>query len=162
LCWAVFVLNNLILNGHLTQYGIRPRHVDGLPGIFLSPFLHLSFHHLVANTLPLLILGGLICARSRTEFALVTVTGILLSGALTWLIGRTAYHIGASGLIFCFFGYLSSLAWFERKPGTFILSLVCLVGYGGILRGVLPTASAVSWEAHLAGLFSGIVLAWLI
>jgi membrane associated rhomboid family serine protease len=160
LCWLVFVLNNLILGGHLTQYAIRPRHVSGLLGILWSPFLHVSFHHLAANTVPMLILGGIICARGRAEFALVTAGGILLTGGLTWLIGRSAYHVGASGLVFCFFGYLASLAWFDRKIGTLLLSIICIVGYGGILRGLMPTSAAVSWEGHLAGFLAGIALAW--
>src|SRR5438874_5321142 len=160
LCWLMFVLNNLILGGHLTQFGIRPRHLSSLPGIFWSPFLHVSFHHLVANTLPLLILGAIINARSAREFILVTVTGILLGGGFTWLIGRSAYHVGASGLIFCYFGYLASLAWFDRKIGTLFLSLICIVGYGGILRALLPTSAAVSWEGHLAGFLAGVALAW--
>ncbi len=159
-CWAVFVLNNLILHGHLNQYGIRPRHIGGLPGIIWSPFLHGSFQHLMANTVPLALLGAILCLRGRNEFAIVTMMGVILSGVLTWLIGRNAYHIGASGLIFCFFGYLASLAFFERKIGTLLLSIVCIVGYGGIIRGILPTSSAVSWEGHLAGFVSGITLAW--
>jgi len=150
-----------VLDGHLTQFGIRPRHLSSLPGIIWSPFLHTSFRHLGANSLPLLILGGIICARSRSEFALVTAAGIFLGGGLTWLIGRSAYHVGASGLIFCFFGYLSSLAYFKRNIPTLVLSLMCLLGYGGILRGILPTAAAVSWEGHLAGLITGITLAWV-
>ena len=162
LCWTVFVLNNLILDGHLNQYGIRPRHAGGLPGIFWSPFLHGSLKHLLANTLPLAMLGGILCLRTRNEFGIVTVAGTILSGGLTWLIGRNAYHIGASGLIFCFFGYLASLALFERKIGTLIVSVVCVIGYGGIVRGMLPTSSAISWEGHLAGFISGIILAWFI
>src|SRR5882724_5472068 len=162
LCWAVFVVNNLMLNGHLNQYGIRPRHIGGLPGIIWSPFLHGSFQHLMANTVPLALLGAILCLRGRNEFAIVTMMGVILSGVLTWLIGRNAYHIGASGLIFCFFGYLASLAFFERKLGTLLLSIVCIVGYGGIIRGILPSSRAVSWEGHLAGLISGITLAWLI
>jgi membrane associated rhomboid family serine protease len=162
LCWMVFVLNNLMLEGRLNQYGIRPRHAGGLPGIIWSPFLHGSLTHLLANTLPLGLLGAILCLRGGLEFSIVTVAGVVLSGGLTWLIGRNAYHIGASGLIFCFFGYLASLAFFERKPGTLLLSMVCIVGYGGIVRGILPTSSAVSWEGHLAGFASGIALAWFI
>jgi len=162
LCWAVFVVNNLILDGHLNQYGIRPRHIGGLPGIVWSPFLHGSLQHLLANTVPLGLLGGILCLRGRNEFGIVTVMGVILSGVLTWLIGRNAYHIGASGLIFCFFGYLASLAFFERKIGTLLLSIVCILGYGGIIRGILPTSSAVSWEGHLAGFISGITLAWFL
>jgi len=160
LCWTVFVVNNLILHGHLNQYGIRPRHIGGLPGIIWSPFLHGSFQHLMANTVPLALLGAILCLRGRNEFAIVTMMGVILSGVLTWLIGRNAYHIGASGLIFCFFGYLASLAFFERKIGTLLLSIACILGYGGIVRGILPTSSAVSWESHLAGFISGITLAW--
>src|SRR5437016_5442395 len=162
LCWAVFVVNNLMLNGHLNQYGIRPRHIGGLLGILWSPFLHSSLRHLVANTVPLALLGTILCLRGRYEFAIVTVMGVVLTGGLTWLIGRNAYHIGASGLIFCFFGYLASLAFFERKIGTLLLSIVCILGYGGIVRGILPTSSAVSWEGHLAGFISGITLAWFL
>jgi len=161
ICWLVFVVNNLILSGQLSQYGIVPRHLNGLPGIIWSPFLHTSFRHLAANTVPLLILGGVICARSKTEFTMVTTGGILLGGFLTWLLARTASHIGASGLIFCFFGYLASLAYFNRNIPTLLLSLVCIVGYGGLLRGVVPTTAAVSWEGHLAGIVSGVALAWL-
>jgi len=159
-CWLVFVVNNVMLNDQLLRFGIIPRHVSGLPGIICAPFLHGSFQHLATNTVPLLILGGILCARSRGEFAFVTVAGILLSGGLTWLIGRPAYHVGASGLIFCFFGYIASLALFDRKIGSVLLSLVCIIGYGGILRGVAPTSGPISWEAHLAGLLAGIVLAW--
>ena len=161
LCWLVFGLDRLIWQGHLTQHGIVPRHLSGLAGIAWAPFLHASFRHLAANTLPLLVLGAIICGRSRAEFVTVTVAGIVLGGGLTWLSARNACHIGASGLIFCYFGYLASLAWFRRTFGTLCLSVICIVGYGGILRGVFPTRTAVSWESHLAGLIAGVVLASL-
>ena len=161
LCWLVFVVNNLLWNGRLDQYGIIPRHLGSLPGILWAPLLHGSFTHLAANTVPLLILGGIICGRSKAEFAAVAIAGTLLSGGLTWLLARNACHIGASGLIFCFFGYLASLAWFRRTFGTLVLSAVCILGYGGMLKGILPTSSAVSWEGHIAGLVAGIALAWL-
>src|SRR4051812_12342123 len=102
-CWAVFVLNNLLWHGDLNRYGIMPRHVGSLLGILWSPFLHESYAHLVAITLPLLILGAIICARGDGQFSVVAFGGIVLGGAFTWLIGRNAVHIGASGLIFCFF-----------------------------------------------------------
>jgi membrane associated rhomboid family serine protease len=159
-CWVVFLVNNLMLGGQLSQFGIIPRRLSGLPGILCSPFLHASYRHLVANTLPLLILGGIICARGKGEFATVTTGGVLLGGLLTWLFARSAYHIGASGLIFTFFGYLASLAWFNRNIPTLLLSLICIVGYGGLVRGLIPTSGAVSWESHLAGFLSGVLLAW--
>lgn len=159
LCWVVLGANSLIWHGHLNECGIVPRRLGGLPGILWAPFLHASTRHLVANTVPLLVLGGILCGRGPTEFGLVTVGGIVLGGGLTWLMARSASHIGASGLIFCYFGYLASLAYFRRTFGTLALSVVCILGYGGIVRGVLPSAGPVSWEAHLCGLGSGIFLA---
>ena len=158
LCWLVFVVNNLLLHGDLNQHGIIPRHLGGLVGIIWSPFLHASYKHLAANTLPLLILGGFVCARGKGEFVLVTVGGILLGGILTWLFARDACHIGASGLIFCYFGYVASLAWFNRTFGTLCLSVICILGYGGMVKGILPTMAGISWEGHLAGLLAGVVL----
>src|SRR5229473_657171 len=93
-CWLVFVINNLLWHGHLDQYGVIPRHLASLPGIIWAPFLHGSFKHLVANTLPLLILGGIICTRSKAEFGLIAVAGTLLTGGLTWIFARNASHIG--------------------------------------------------------------------
>ncbi len=114
LCWLVFVANNLLWSGRFNQWGIVPRRLGSLPAIIWAPLLHGSFRHLAANTLPLLILGGIICARSKSEFAVIAGAGALLGGGLTWLFARNACHIGASGLIFCFFGYLASLAYFRR------------------------------------------------
>ncbi len=160
-CWVVFLFNNLILGGHFDLYGIRPRQIGSLPGMLFAPFLHASYQHLAANTLPLFILGAIICGRSRGEFVVVTVAGILLGGGLTWLFARNACHIGASGLIFCYFGYLASLAYFNRTFGTLLLSVLCILGYGGIIRGIVPTSAGISWESHLAGLVAGIAVASL-
>jgi len=160
-CWLVFGANMLLWHGQLNQHGIIPRQVASLPGILWAPFLHASLRHLTANTLPLLILGGILCGRSRLEFIMVVLGGILVGGGLTWLAARPACHIGASGLVFCLFGYLASLAFFRRTIGTFLISLVCIVGFWGMLRGILPTSAAISWEGHAAGLVAGIGFAWL-
>jgi membrane associated rhomboid family serine protease len=117
--------------------------------------------HLLANSVPLLVLGAILCARSRLEFLQVVIAGMLVGGLLTWLIARPASHIGASGIVFTFFGYLVSLAFFNRTIGSFLLALVCVVLYGGIIRGILPTSAAISWEGHLAGLAAGVALGWL-
>jgi membrane associated rhomboid family serine protease len=160
ICWVVFLINNVVLGGRLLEYGIVPRHVSSLPGILWAPFLHGSLAHITANTIPLFVLGAIISARGKPEFMLVTTLGILLTGLVTWLFARPAVHVGASGLIFCYFGYLASLAWFNRTFGTLLLSLACLVAYGGILRGIFPADPHISWESHAAGLITGITLAW--
>jgi membrane associated rhomboid family serine protease len=161
LCWLVFLVNNIILHSQFEQYGIVPRHIRGQPGILWAPFLHASFRHIAANTMPLLILGAILCARSRGEFFMVTFAGVLLGGGLTWLMARTAVHIGASGLIFCYFGYIASLAWFRRTFGTLCLSVICVLAYGGMLRGIIPSSPAISWEGHAAGLLAGILIGGL-
>lgn len=162
ICWAVFLVNNVLLGGSLTGHGIVPRHLSSVPGILWSPFLHVSFQHLIANTLPLLILGLIICGRSKGEFGAAVASGIFLGGGLTWLFARTACHVGASGLVFTFFGYVASLAYFRRTFGSLVLSVACVVGYGGLLRGILPTAMPVSWEGHLSGLLAGVLAAWVV
>ena len=100
--WAVEVVN-IFLDHRLNAYGILPRTVEGLRGIAFSPFLHGGFGHLAANTLPLLALGGLIAVRGRGSFPGVTVFIIGIGGAGVWLVGRTALHVGASGLVFGYF-----------------------------------------------------------
>jgi len=162
ICWLVFLFDAVVCQGGLNRCGIVPRHLGSLAGVIWEPFLHASFRHLAANTLPLLVLGILLCGRTRGEFVTVTVGGILIGGVLTWLFGRSACHVGASGLIFCYFGYLASLALFRRTFGTLALSVVCIVAYGGMARGILPTATPVSWESHLFGLVAGVALAGLI
>jgi membrane associated rhomboid family serine protease len=160
LCWLVSGLNLLLWDGQLNRFGIIPRQFGSLPAILWGPLLHGSVRHLAANTIPLLALGAILCARRNGEFSLVLLEGAVVTGALTWLFARPGSHIGASGLVFCFFGYLASLAYFRRTFGTLLLSLVCIVAYGGLLKGILPTSSAVSWESHAAGFLTGIVLAW--
>ena len=160
-CWVVFVVNNLMMGGALTAHGIIPRDPHRLSGILWAPFLHVNLDHIVGNTLPLLILGAILSTGSRRQFAVVTIVGILITGGITWLLARDACHVGASSLIFCYFGYTASRALFERTFGTLVLSALCLGLYGGIVRGVLPTTAAISWEGHAAGLFTGILLAKL-
>ncbi len=154
--------NNLVLGGRLSAYGIVPRTEQGLWGIVLAPFLHANFNHLYANICGLLIFGGLVMLRSPRHFWLVTVIGTLVSGIGTWLFGRSAVHIGASGVVFAYFGYLLFCGVFERRIGSLLLSCLVLAVWGPTLYGVLPTQSGVSWEAHAFGLLGGIWVAKLV
>ncbi len=153
--WVVEVVNAFL--GHrLNAYGVLPRTVEGLRGIPLSPFLHGGFGHLAANTLPLLVLGGLVAVRRRGNFLGVMVFIIFVGGAGLWLVGRSALHVGASGLVFGYFGYLVARGWYERSVLSILVALaVILVFGGGIFLGSLPTAGFVSWEGHLCGLAAG-------
>jgi membrane associated rhomboid family serine protease len=158
-CWVVFIINLIFLGNRLNHFGIVPRHLTGLWHIPVAPFLHADLHHIVSNTVPLLILGGIISLESRARFIAVTLGGIVLGGFLTWCIGRNACHIGASGLIFCYFGYIIASAIFQRTLGSILIATITFFFYGGILWGLCPQ-EIVSWEGHAAGLITGIFIAW--
>lgn len=160
--WIVEGADQAVLDQRLDQAGIVPRELDGLPGVLWAPFLHYGFGHLLANTVPLLVLGGLVAIKGTTRFLEVTIGVILLGGLGTWLFGRTGVHLGASGVVFGYFGYLVAAALFERKLRSILLGLTALVLYGGLVWGVVPTTERVSWEGHLAGLVAGVFVAWYV
>ncbi len=160
--WIVGLLNLVVLGGRWMSLGIVPRTEDGLLGILFSPFLHASIGHLLANSAGILVFGGLVILRSEVHFWVVTVVGGLASGFGTWLLGRPALHIGASGVIFAYFGYLICTGWFERRAGSILLSMLVLLIWGSTIFGVLPVEPSVSWEGHLFGLLGGATAAWLL
>jgi membrane associated rhomboid family serine protease len=148
---------NLLTHDALDAYGIRPRTVVGLWGILFSPFLHANLAHLLANTLPFLVLGWLVALRRLRDFLLVTAVVMLVGGTGVWLLGRPfSDHIGASGLVFGFLGFLLARGYFERSVTAIVLSLVALFLYGGILWGILPAHNGISWESHLFGTLGGL------
>jgi membrane associated rhomboid family serine protease len=160
LLWIVECVNAL-LDHHLNRWGILPRTLAGLVGIPLSPFLHGSFAHLILNTVPLITLGGLVILRGTRLFLTVSLWITLLSGAALWLLGRSAYHVGASSVLFGYFGYLVARGWYERSVTALLVALLTLGLYGGIVWGILPTRSYISWEGHLFGLLAGVLVACL-
>lgn len=160
--WAVHLANFLLDYRPVGWLGLEPRDLAGLLGVPLMPFLHTSFDHLVANTLPLAFLGGLGALVAPRRFAAATALIILVSGMAVWLIGRpNSLHVGASGLIFGWFGYLLALGFIERSPRAIAGSIVVIAVYGGMIWGMMPTRGVpVSWEAHIFGALTGIALAW--
>ena len=158
--WGVEAIN-LIMGHGLASWGILPRNISGLIGIPLAPFIHGSLVHAVSNTVPLIVLGGLTLTAGRGRFWEATILIVLLSGVLVWVFARGAYHIGASGLVFGYFGILLARAVFERGIVSLVIAVITVVLYGGLIWGVLPTRSYISFEAHLFGLIAGIAVAWL-
>jgi membrane associated rhomboid family serine protease len=156
LLWLVELIDLVALNGALDALGIRPRDTAWLWGIALAPLLHAGLPHLVANTAPLLALGWLVLLHGRRHFVLVTALVALLGGLGVWLLGRpNTVHIGASGVIFGYLGYLLLRGWFQRSLGAIAIAVVVVVLYGGALVGVLPGQRGVSWEGHLFGFAGG-------
>jgi membrane associated rhomboid family serine protease len=160
LVWAVEAVNIFLGHG-LASWGILPRSLGGLVGIPLAPLLHGGFWHTVSNTLPLLFLGGLVLAGGRRMFWETTVSITLLSGLLVWLFARDAYHVGASGLVFGYFGAILARAVIQRSLASMAIGIITVMAYGGLIWGILPLRSYVSFESHLFGLIAGIFVVWL-
>jgi membrane associated rhomboid family serine protease len=160
LIWIVEAANNFF--GHrFNTFGIYPRNVDTLPGVLLWPLLHGSLKHLIMNTTPLLIMGFFVALRGPWVFVKTTLMVLIIGGLGVWLFARPAYHIGASGLIFGYFGFLVAIGLYERSISSLAIASVTLFFYGGLIIGILPTDSFISWEGHLFGLCAGILAARL-
>jgi membrane associated rhomboid family serine protease len=157
--WAVFVVN-LLLGGSLLTLGIIPRTMIGLRGILFAPFLHGSLSHLVANSIPFVALGWMVMLRDGRHFIPVTLAGMVGSGLMAWLLGAPGtVHIGASGVIFGYLGFLMLSGWYTRSFGSILLSVVVTLVWGSLVLGMLPGEPGVSWPAHIGGFLGGVFAA---
>ena len=155
--WILELVDQLLLGSRLDLLGIRPRDLDHWWAIGTAPFLHGGFAHLLANTVPLLVLGWLVLLRGVGTFCWVTGCAILCSGLGVWLFGQpSSLHIGASGLVFGYLGYLRVRGFVERSLLAIAVAIGVGLVYGGAIVGVLPGAAAccgratcsASWVAH--------------
>jgi len=162
LLWVLQVVNWIIGYRLNPVFGLIPRYFGGLDGVIAMPILHGSFAHLMANTPPLLVMGGLLVATTTRALLPVNAVVIGLGGGLVWLFGSSAIHIGASGLVFGWFGFLVVRGFVDRSPITLGAALVVGILYGSILWGVLPGQPGVSWESHLFGAIAGAAAALLV
>ena len=160
--WAIQVVNWITGYGLNPAFGLIPRHLGGLDGVIAMPLLHGSFGHLMANTPPLLVMCGLLVATTTRALLPVNTMVIGLGGGLVWLFGSSAIHIGASGQVFGWFGFLVVRGFVDRSLITLSAALAVGLLYGSILWGVLPGQPGVSWEAHLFGAIAGAAAAFLI
>lgn len=156
--WLVFWFE-IRFRFDFTNFGVYPLRLSGLKGIVFSPFIHSSVQHLYHNTIPLFVLSASLFYFYRSIAWKVLIFGILLSGLLTWLIGRPAYHIGASGLIYVLVSFLFFKGILAKHYRLIALSLLVVFLYGGMVWYVLPIKEGMSWEGHLSGLIVGIVFA---
>ncbi|MGH3902510.1 MAG: rhomboid family intramembrane serine protease [Pseudonocardiaceae bacterium] len=150
-----------VLQGALDAEGIRPRQFNGLDGVLWAPLLHGSWQHLVANTVPVLVLGFFALAGGIGQFIAVTVTIWLFGGVGTWLIGSPGVHLGASVLVFGWLVFLLARGFFARNLMQILLAMALFGVWGGVLWGVLPGAVGISWEGHLFGAVGGLLAARL-
>ena len=162
LIWLVHFVAWGSEGGSLFWLGIYPRTFAGLAGVVLSPFLHSGWEHALSNTIALLLFGVALFYFYPREAWRVFFIGWLLSGLLTWMIGRSAYHIGASGLIYAVGTFLFFRGWRVRRRGLAALSLVLTFLYGSMFWGIFPADVSISWEGHFAGAVVGSSLAYLL
>ncbi|MGI8903852.1 MAG: rhomboid family intramembrane serine protease [Solirubrobacteraceae bacterium] len=162
LMWVLEVVNSLDHN-QLAQDGIHPRDLARVWGILTSPFLHVSFAHLISNTVPFVFMGLIIALRGAARLALVSLIVILVGGLGTWLIAPAHSNtIGASGVVFGFATYLMTRGIFNRSLLESLVGALVVVVWGGVLLSSLVPHYGVSWQDHACGALGGILAAWLL
>jgi membrane associated rhomboid family serine protease len=159
--WLVFFLSVALPFLHLNRHGVVPRTLGGLQGILFAPWLHASMMHLIANTGGLLILGWLCTWPRIANFWQATIGAMLGAGLCAWLLGAPyTVHIGASGLVFGYAGYLVARGYYTRHVLAMLVALFVAASYGlTMLFGVMPIYPGVSWQSHLGGALGGILAA---
>lgn len=161
IAWGIEILDT-IFRGYFDRFGIQPRRVAGLPGVLASPFLHLGFSHLISNTVPFLTLGGMVLIGGRKVFITATLLIMVVGGLAVWTFGPGgSNHVGASGLIFGYLGFLLARGIFEKSIVWIVISVCLLLLYGGMLKGVFPGQVGISWQGHLFGFIAGVLAAWV-
>ena len=161
--WVVEGLNQVLGHALNQWFGLLPRSATGLIGIPAMPLLHGGVGHAAANTLPLLVLGAIGLSVAPRRFWVASVVIVIVSGMAVWIFARPAIVVGASGLIFGWFGFLIVLGVLERSFRALLGAIVVILLYGGMVWGVFPAqAGNVSWEAHLAGALAGALTAGLL
>ena len=162
LIWVIQVFN-WVAHYHLDfDYGILPRNIGRLPEIFTSPFLHFSWDHIEGNSGPLFVFGFLAAYRGVVKFLGVTLIVAITSGLAVWLFqGHNELTVGASGLIFGYFGYVLSRGLFDRNLIDALAAVVMALSYSYILTVAIPGTPGVSWIGHLGGLIGGIASGWI-
>lgn len=159
--WVLEIADTLLFRGWLNRFGILPRRWIGLRGIVLAPLLHGDLRHLSTNTVPLVVLGWLILLRSTQIFVLVTAGVWLIGGLGVWLFAAPkSNHIGASGLVFGYLGFLLANGYFEQSGVAIATATLVGLLYGSTLWGVLPLRRGVSWQGHLFGAITGVLCAY--
>jgi membrane associated rhomboid family serine protease len=159
LIWFIQLLN-WGLDLELLRFGVRPRQLAGLPGILFAPLLHGSFAHLIANSLPLLVLGTGMLHLYPASASKVLPAVYFGPGIAVWLFGRESIHIGASGLVYGLVSYIFVAGVIRRDKRAIAAALLVSFMYGALVWGVLPIDSEVSWETHLAATLIGVILAF--
>jgi membrane associated rhomboid family serine protease len=160
LMWLLEIAD-VAVDHRLDRYGIEPRDPDGLDGVIAAPFLHVGFGHLIANTIPFVVLGVVIAFEGPLRLLAVTAIVVVVSGLGTWLVApENTIHLGASGVVFGYATYLIARGLFNRHAGELAIGVIVAVIWGGALLGGLEPQRGISWQGHLFGAIGGLLAAW--
>lgn len=160
LLWGIFFLNRFLLGNYLLHLGLRPRKISGLLGIVFSPFLHANFNHIFFNSIPFIVLADFILLQGISHFLQITVLIMLCSGVLVWCFAKSGLHVGASGVITGYWGYLVAHAYYQSTAISLMLAAICIVYFAGVLWSIFPGKQHISWQSHLFGMLSGFGIAY--
>ena len=161
--WLVRLVDWLVGAKRSAFFGVIPRTSDGLAGIAAAPFVHGDWEHLVANSIPLVIMGLIILIGGANQFLVVTFVVMLVSGLGMWLFGAPGtQHIGASGIVFGFMSFLLFRSVFDKRLWSFVTTLFVAVAYGGAIGMAVIPEDGVSWVGHMFGFAGGIAAAYLL
>ncbi len=155
--WLVFWTEDTF-HYNFTRYGIYPMRWSGLRGIIFSPFIHSGFSHIFNNSIPLFVLSSFLFYHYRRIAWRILFWGFLLTGILTWLIGRPSYHIGMSGIIYMLISFLFFSGILVGYYRLIAVSLIVVFLYGSLIWFMLPIVENMSWEGHLSGFVTGLFL----
>jgi len=162
LMWLIEGINTLDSN-HLDSDGIYARNFGHLWGIFTAPFIHVSWQHLISNTVPFVFMGLIIALQGAKRFALVTLIVIVVGGIGTWLISPSGVVTdGASGVVFGYATYLFTRGFFNRNIVELLIGLIVGVIWGGALLSSVVPHYGVSWQGHVCGAIGGVIAAYLL
>ena len=160
---SIYIVFTVSLFFPIVNLGIVPRTSKGLIGIVTSPFLHGSFRHILSNTVPLVVLLFILNHFYPQKALSVILFTVIAGGLLVWLFGRNANHIGASGLIYGLAAFLIANGFIEQKFIPLLISVAVIVLYGGLIWGILPSLrSYISWESHLFGAVTGVLISFFL
>lgn len=159
LIWFIYFIE-IKFNLNFNKFGIYPNSILGLRGILFSPFIHSDTRHLFNNSIPLFVLLGCLYYFYQKIANKVFIYGLLLTGLLTWIVGRPSYHIGASGIVYLLVSFIFFSGIFRKYYRLTALSLVVVFLYGGMIWYIFPTEDRISWEGHLSGFITGFIFAF--
>ena len=159
ICWVVYYVE-IKFGINFNKWGIHPGELYGLRGVFFGPFIHGSFRHLFNNSIPLLVLSSVLFYFYRTISWKVLIIGTLVTGILTWIIARPSYHIGASGVVYFLVSFIFFSGVFRKYYRLAAVSLVTVFLYGSMVWYIFPVEERISWEGHLSGFLTGLVMAF--